>query len=153
MYADLCPIAMSNTTIHIFPMNAANNKLMASKYNSNQVAIEWRLLDKNIMTLATTIAKKETQLLGFDTLGTVGHWLRPMKTWIRQTAGEPCTLSWFLTRFKRKDAHGSGEHWHARDTRIYIGSGLCEDKNSTSCVRRCIMICWVETSSAHPFIG
>jgi hypothetical protein len=42
-------------------MNATNNNLIASNYNSNQVAIEWRPLDKNIMTLTTNVAKKKTQ--------------------------------------------------------------------------------------------
>jgi hypothetical protein len=42
-------------------MNATNNNLIASNYKLNQVAIEWRLLDKNIMTLTTAVAKKETQ--------------------------------------------------------------------------------------------
>jgi hypothetical protein len=42
-------------------MNATNSNLIASNYNSNQVAIEWRLLDKNIKKLTTTEAKKETQ--------------------------------------------------------------------------------------------
>jgi hypothetical protein len=61
MYGALCTIVMSNTKIHILPMNATNNNLIASNNNSNQVAIEWRLLDKNIMTLTTAVAKKETQ--------------------------------------------------------------------------------------------
>jgi hypothetical protein len=39
-------------------MNATNKNLIASNYNSNQVAIKWRLLDKNIMTVAIAIAKK-----------------------------------------------------------------------------------------------
>jgi hypothetical protein len=42
-------------------MNATNKNLIAPNYNSNQVAIEWRLLDKNIMTLTTAVAKKKTQ--------------------------------------------------------------------------------------------
>jgi hypothetical protein len=48
------------------------------------------------------------------------------------------------------DAQNNG---YARDTRVYIDSGLREDKNSTSCVRWCIMIRWVETPSPPPFIG
>jgi hypothetical protein len=48
------------------------------------------------------------------------------------------------------DAEGNG---YTRDTRVYTGSGLREDKNPTSCVHRCIMIHWVETSSTPPFIG
>jgi hypothetical protein len=42
-------------------MNATNNNLIDSNYKSNQVAIEWRLLDKNLMILTTAIAKKATQ--------------------------------------------------------------------------------------------
>jgi hypothetical protein len=61
MYDDLCTIAMSNTNINILHMNATNNNLIASNYNSNQVAIEWRPLDKNIMTLTTNVAKKKKQ--------------------------------------------------------------------------------------------
>jgi hypothetical protein len=61
MYGDLGTIVMSNTKIHILPMNTTNINLIASNYNSNQVAIEWRLLDKNIMTLTMAVANKETQ--------------------------------------------------------------------------------------------
>jgi hypothetical protein len=32
-----------------------------SNYNSNQVATEWKMVDNNMMTLATVVAKKETQ--------------------------------------------------------------------------------------------
>jgi hypothetical protein len=32
-----------------------------SNYNSNQVAAEWKMVDNNMMTLATVVAKKETQ--------------------------------------------------------------------------------------------
>jgi hypothetical protein len=44
-------------------------------------------------------------------------------------------LSGFMTRFESRGAHGYGEQWNARDTSVYIGSGLYEDKNHTSCVR------------------
>jgi hypothetical protein len=60
MYDNLCTIVMSDTKILILHMNPTNKNLIASNYNSNQVAIEWRLLDKNIMTLAIAITKKET---------------------------------------------------------------------------------------------
>jgi hypothetical protein len=30
------------------------------------------------------------------------------------------------------------------DTGVYTGSGLCEDKNPTSYVRQCFIICWVK---------
>jgi hypothetical protein len=40
MYGDLGTIVMSNTKIHILPMNTTNINLIASNYNSNQVAIE-----------------------------------------------------------------------------------------------------------------
>jgi hypothetical protein len=59
MYGDLRNIAMSNTKIHIHHMNATNNMLTARNYNSNQVPIEWRLLDKNIMTLTTDVANSK----------------------------------------------------------------------------------------------
>jgi hypothetical protein len=36
------------------------------------------------------------------------------------------------------------------DTRFYMGSGLHEDKNLTSCVHWCIMIFWDETPSTPP---
>jgi hypothetical protein len=48
----------------------------------------------------------------------------------------PTVLSWFLTRFESKGAHGCGEQWNARDMSVYIDSGLREDKNPTSCVHR-----------------
>jgi hypothetical protein len=69
MYGDLCTIAMSNTKLHILPTNATNNNLIASNYNSKQMAIEWRLLDKNIKTLTTTVAKKETQQTNYFASG------------------------------------------------------------------------------------
>jgi hypothetical protein len=37
-------------------------------------------------------------------------------------------LSGFMTRFESRGAHGRGEQWNARDMRVYIGSGLREDK-------------------------
>jgi hypothetical protein len=36
---------------------------------------------------------------------------------------------------------------------VYTGSGLCEDKNPTSYVCRCIMINCVETPAIPPFIS
>jgi hypothetical protein len=45
-------------------------------------------------------------------------------------------LSWFMTRFESRGAHGSGEQWNARDTRVYTGSRLPDVKNPTSCVCR-----------------
>jgi hypothetical protein len=54
-------------------------------------------------------------------------------------------VSWFMTRFESRGAHGCGEQWHARDTRVYTGLGLREDENPTSCVHQCITIHWVET--------
>jgi hypothetical protein len=39
-----------------------------------------------------------------------------------------------MTRFDSRDAHGCGEQWNARDTRVYTGSSLHEDKNSMYCV-------------------
>jgi hypothetical protein len=54
-------------------------------------------------------------------------------------------LSWFMTIFESRVAHECEEQWHTRDTRVYTGSGLEEDKNPTSCVCQCIMIHWVET--------
>jgi hypothetical protein len=45
-------------------------------------------------------------------------------------------LSWFFTRFKSRVAHRRGEHWNARDTRIYTGFGLDVDKNPTTYVCR-----------------
>jgi hypothetical protein len=50
-------------------------------------------------------------------------------------------------------AHGCEEQWYVRDTRVYIGLCLPEDKNPTSYVSRCIMVAWVETLSIPPFIG
>jgi hypothetical protein len=59
----------------------------------------------------------------------------------------------FTIRFVSRVAHVCEEHRHARDTRVYIGSGLCGNRNYMSYVCRCIIICWVETSSTAPFIG
>jgi hypothetical protein len=59
----------------------------------------------------------------------------------------------FVTRFEIRGAHEHEEQWYAGDTRVYIGSGLCEDKNHISCVRQCIMIHWDRTPSTPPFIG
>jgi hypothetical protein len=49
---------------------------------------------------------------------------------------------WFMTRFESRCAHKRGEQWNARDTRVYIGSGLREDKNLTSCVRQLYYDCF-----------
>jgi hypothetical protein len=38
------------------------------------------------------------------------------------------SLSWFMTRFESRGAPEYGEYCHARDMRVYIGSGLREDK-------------------------
>jgi hypothetical protein len=62
-------------------------------------------------------------------------------------------VSWFTTRFESRGAHVCKKQCHARDMRIYIGSGSHKDNNPTFCVCRCIMICWVETPSTPPFIG
>jgi hypothetical protein len=62
-------------------------------------------------------------------------------------------MSWFMTRLESRGAHGCEEQWHIRDTRVYIGLGLREDENSTSCLRQCIMIHWVEIPSTPPFIS
>jgi hypothetical protein len=43
-------------------------------------------------------------------------------------------VSWFMT-LESSGAHGCGEQWNVRDTRVYTSSGLREDKNTTSCVR------------------
>jgi hypothetical protein len=45
-------------------------------------------------------------------------------------------LSWFITRFESRSAHGRGDQWNTSDMRVYTGSGLREDKNTTSCVRQ-----------------
>jgi hypothetical protein len=49
--------------------------------------------------------------------------------------GKP-PLSWLMTRFESRGAHECGEQWNARKMRVYKGSGLCEDKNPSSSVRR-----------------
>jgi hypothetical protein len=50
-------------------------------------------------------------------------------------------VPWFMTRFESKGAHGCKENGNARNTRVYIGSGLCEYKNPTSYVRRLYYNC------------
>jgi hypothetical protein len=45
-------------------------------------------------------------------------------------------MSWFTTRFESRGAHGREEQWNVGDTRVYIGSGLREDKNHMSYVRQ-----------------
>jgi hypothetical protein len=47
----------------------------------------------------------------------------------------------FMTRFERRGAHGCVGQWNARDVRVYIGSGLHEDKNTTSCMRQLYYDC------------
>jgi hypothetical protein len=49
-------------------------------------------------------------------------------------------------------AHGYGEQWYARGTRVYTGSCLYEDKNPMSYACHCIMIHCVETPSTSLFI-
>jgi hypothetical protein len=48
---------------------------------------------------------------------------------------------WFMTRFESRGAHGCGEQWNARDTRVYTGSGLREEKNPTSYVHQLYYDC------------
>jgi hypothetical protein len=36
----------------------------------------------------------------------------------------------FTTGFNSRVAHGCEEQWYAMDTRVYIGSGLREDKKT-----------------------
>jgi hypothetical protein len=38
MYDDLCPIAISNIKMHMIPMDATNNNIIASNYNFSLVA-------------------------------------------------------------------------------------------------------------------
>jgi hypothetical protein len=52
------------------------------------------------------------------------------------TVVDPHSLSWFLTRFENRDAHGREEQWNARDMMVYTGSSLRDDKNPMSCVHR-----------------
>jgi hypothetical protein len=59
--------------------------------------------------------------------------------------GANCYCS--TTRFESAGAHRCEEQRHARDTRVYTGSVLHEDKDHTSCVYWCIIIRWVETPS------
>jgi hypothetical protein len=41
-----------------------------------------------------------------------------------------------MTRFESRGAQGCEEQWNARDTTVYTGSGLHEDKNPMSYVRQ-----------------
>jgi hypothetical protein len=50
-------------------------------------------------------------------------------------------LSWFMTKFESRGAHGRREQSNASDTRVYTGSDLREDKNPTSYVRRLYYNC------------
>jgi hypothetical protein len=58
-----------------------------------------------------------------------------------------------MTRFESRGAHGRGEQLNVRDTRVYIGSDLHEDKTLCPMCVGCIMIAWVEIPSTPPFIG
>jgi hypothetical protein len=55
-----------------------------------------------------------------------------------------------MTKIESSGAHGCEEQWYAMDTRFYMGSGLHEDKNLTSCVHWCIIIFLDETPSTPP---
>jgi hypothetical protein len=57
-----------------------------------------------------------------------------------------------MIRFESRGAHGCDEHWNARDTRVYTGSGLPEDNSPTSCVRRLYYDCLGRDPSTPPFI-
>jgi hypothetical protein len=54
----------------------------------------------------------------------------------RRTCIDVDPVSWFMTRFESRGAHRCGEQWNTMDTRVYTGSGLCEDKNPMSYVCR-----------------
>jgi hypothetical protein len=46
-----------------------------------------------------------------------------------------------MTRFESRGAHGCGEQWNKRDTRVYTGPGIHEDKNPMSYVRQLYYDC------------
>jgi hypothetical protein len=50
-------------------------------------------------------------------------------------------MSWFMTRFESRGAHGCDEQWNVRDMRVYIGPGLPKDNRPTSYVRRLYYDC------------
>jgi hypothetical protein len=50
-------------------------------------------------------------------------------------------LSWFMTRFESRVAHGLDEQWNVRDMRVYTGSCLPEDNSPMSCVHRLYYDC------------
>jgi hypothetical protein len=58
-----------------------------------------------------------------------------------------------MTTFESRAAHGRGEQWNARDTRVYIGSSLHEDKTLRHVCVSCIVIHWVENPYTPPFMG
>jgi hypothetical protein len=58
-----------------------------------------------------------------------------------------------MSRFESRGAHGHGEQWNARNTRVYIGLGLHEDKTLRPVCVGSIMIAWVEIPSTPLFIG
>jgi hypothetical protein len=61
MYAGLCTIATSNIRMHMLHMDSTNNNIIASNYNSSQVVIARRLLDKTIRSLTITVANTAAQ--------------------------------------------------------------------------------------------
>jgi hypothetical protein len=46
-----------------------------------------------------------------------------------------------MTRFESRGAQRRGEQWNTRDTRVYTGLGLYEDKNPTSYVHQLYYDC------------
>jgi hypothetical protein len=46
-----------------------------------------------------------------------------------------------MIRFESKDVYGCEEQWNVRDTNVYTGLDLHEDKNCTFCVRRLYYDC------------
>jgi hypothetical protein len=58
-------------------------------------------------------------------------------------------LSWFMTRFESRGAHGCDEQWNARDMRVYTDSGLPENNSLTSCMRR-LYYDWLGRDPLYP---
>jgi hypothetical protein len=88
---------------------------------------------------------KRVSILWFCPLYPIlSFFIKPIDTLSNQLASTSycyLILSWFMTRFESRGAHGCGEQWNARDTRVYTDSGLCEDKNPASCMRQSYYDC------------
>jgi hypothetical protein len=121
--------------------NQSLNDIFGNKDSSGRIS-KWAMeLSEYVIDFEKCSTIKSQTLADF-----VAEWMEPGSTtegpvlespWLVYCDGAwGIVVLWFLTRFESRGAHGCGGQWNTRDTRVYIGLDLREDKNPTSCVHQ-----------------